>query len=344
MRPLRAEHHIFGLQSDGGMFTYSVDRRFDETHAKNPLNIWTLQRQVPALKSFLGLWGRGRLSTDPEVASGWLGDVFLRINSGNIPSKSELQKAAFLILSLSPGSYLAKLRSNAAEFADAMTPQYRHLLSMVDLSLPPRSELIFHACHPDVYLWIPPTPERPKKLIVCFGTRKNTLNAPRPLVHFELAKADIGILYVGHRPDHDVSKGLIGRDLKSTAALLLSITKQFGFEKLYGLGTSLGGYAALHYAPLMHFERVLNYSGMPIDHEQSVPRSSDRWLSEKNFPLDRILTVLSSSDNTDRRILDFYNGKGFKTPRDWVSFPSHGSLTSSILERKFQTQLSWLIE
>jgi len=344
MRPLHAEHHIFGLQSDGGMFTYSIDGRFGERRNKNPLNIWALQRQVPALKSFLGLWGLGRLSTDPEVASGWLGDVFERISSNKIPSKSELQKAAFLILSLSPSRYLEKLRSNAAVFAHAMTPHYRHLLSMVDLSLPPRSELIFHACHPDVYLWIPPKPERPKKLIVCFGTRNNTLNAPRPLIHFELAKADIGILYVGHRPEHDPSKGLIGRDLKSSAALLLSITKQFGFEKLYGLGTSLGGYAALHYAPLMGFERVLNYSGVAIDLEQPVPRSSDRWLSEKNFPLDRILTVLSNSDNTDRRILDFYQGKGFETPRDWVSSPSHGSLTSSILERKFQTQLSWLVQ
>jgi predicted esterase YcpF (UPF0227 family) len=336
-----AEHHIFGLQPNGGMFRYSVGgKAAAANHAPNPLTIWALKRQVPALDSFLGIWGKGRNTKSMQTAAGWLRGVFSRIAAGTLPPKAELQRAALLILTLAPASYMAKLQQHAAIFGATLTPQYRQLLPMIDLSLPPRSELIFHACHPDIYLWIPPGIERPKKLIVCFGTRKNTLNAPRPLVHFELAKTGVALIYVGHRPDHDPAKGLIGRDLQGSADLILTIAKEFGLTKLYGLGTSLGGYAALHYAPLLNFERVINYSGAPLNLQSEEAKQNTAWMHAEHYAHEKILTVLSKTDATDQKILAYYQKHGFETKWDWVSTQSHGSLTSSIVEGKFQRQIS----
>jgi hypothetical protein len=340
---LSAEHHIFGLQPNGGMFRYSVGGKGSAgNHTPNPLSIWALKRQVPALDSFLGIWGRGRITKNPQTAAGWLRSVFSRIAAGTLPPKAELQRAALLILTLAPASYMAKLQQHAAIFGSTLTPQYRQLLPMIDLSLPPRSELIFHACHPDIYLWIPPGLERPQKLIVCFGTRKNTLNAPRPLVHFELAKTGAALMYVGHRPDRDPAKGLIGRDLRASADLVLSIAKEFGLTKLYGLGTSLGGYAALHYAPLLNFEQVINYSGAPLNLQSEEAKQNTGWMRTEHYAHEKILTVLSKTDATDQKILAYYQKHGFKTKWDWVSTQSHGSLTSSVVEGKFQQQTAWL--
>jgi len=352
---LRAEHHIFGLQANGGTFRYSISRKGLGSQApksassqapnpsQNPMTIWGLKRQVPALDSFLGIWAKGRSTNNPQTAAGLLRSVFNRITAGNLPPKTELQKAALLILTLAPASYMAKLQKFAAIFGGTLTPQYRQLLPMLDLSIPARSELIFHACHPDIYLWIPPSLERPKKLIVCFGTRKNTLNAPRPLVHFELAKTGAGIMYVGHRPDRDPALGLIGRDLKTSAQLMLSIANEFGFTSLYGLGTSLGGYAALHYAPLLNFERVLNYSGAPLALDSEAAKNSLGWLNNEHFAHENVLTMLSKTDATDQKILAYYQKHGFETKWDWVTTQSHGSLTSSIVEGKFQQQIGWLL-
>lgn len=339
----RAEHHIYGLRPDGSMSTYSIGHARDLNSKPNPINIWALKRQVPALESFLDLWAKGRLKNGTECAKGWLDSIFKRIEEGSPVPKLELQRAATLILLLSPGSYLTRLRQHLAVFGPCLTAQYRALLLAIDLCAQPKTEMIFHGCHPDIYLWIPRTPERTSKVIVCFGTRKNTLNAPRPLVHFELMKIGVALMYVGHRLNTDPAEGLLGKSLESSADLLKAIGQQHGLQLFYGLGTSLGGYAALHYASRVPFERVLNYSGAPDSFCRSL-KLGETWLDRIDYPSEKVLTVFSACDPTDQKIELTYRAKGFQTHLQKVNASSHGSLTASIVEGRIQAQLRWLFD
>ncbi len=337
---MHAEHHLFGFQPDGKLLYYSFGAK--NTTFKPSLNIWRLKSAFPAFGIFLSLWSKQPRLMQPKTPQVQaVNAVFSDLSAGRPVKREQLQKIAFLLLSLGPGIFLKAMQSHLERFSEVLTPQYREVLRRVDLNLPPRSELLLHACNPDLYLWIPPGPVRPTRLLVCFGTKHNSLNAPRPIAHYELARLGVGLLYVGNRPHLDPGEGLPGLNLDASAEQISSIARSFGFTQLYGLGTSLGGYAACCYAKRLNFKRLLNFSGFKPDSKTPKPNTSEFFKLE-GYPLQHILSVLSKSDPTDQDILRSYELNGFVTPREWVESATHGSFSAAIIEGKLGIYMDWL--
>ncbi len=339
----QAGHHLVGIQPNGGMLYY----RIAQTTCMAPtadVNIWRLRQGFNGLKTYFDLWGRNprwvKTST-PEARS--LAAVFDAIEAGRPVDRSVLQKAAFLLLGLAPGQYIRKMQRHSDQFESTLTPQYRELLPKVDFSLPARSELLFHIINPELYVWVPPALEQPRRLLICFATKKNTFNMPRPIAHFILARLGIGIMYIGNRPQFDPSEGFMGRGIEHSARLIKKVANDLGFDKLYGLGTSLGGYAVCRYAAPLGLERVLNFSGSTIapNREVAIQRSLGRLV--KDYPYDRILSILSKTDPTDQKILNDYTVNGFDTPREWVDSAAHGTFSAAFIEGRLTGYLSWLL-
>lgn len=309
------------------------------------MNIWRLRQGFKGLKTFLDLWGRpprGNHAGPQEARE--VRAVFEAIEGKRQMDRAALQKAAFILLGLAPGQYMRKMQQHADKFAGVLTPQYRELLPKLDLSLPERSELLFHIVNPELYVWVPPGPAKPRQLLVCFATRKNTFNMPRPIAHYVLARLGVGIMYVGNRPQFDPSNGFLGQGIDASARLIKKVANDLGFDRLYGLGTSLGGYAVCHYAGPLGLERVLNFSGSRTG---SVSNDASAGAAEPisiDYPYDRILTVLSRTDPTDQEILKGYEAHGFDTPREWVDSAAHGTFSAAFIEGRLAGYLSWLLD
>lgn len=340
---MQAGHHLIGIQPNGGLLYY----RAAPTSCMKPsadVNIWRLRQGFNGLKTYFDLWGRkprwGRTASNEarEVHA-----VFEALDDGRTVERAALQKAAFLLLGLAPGQYIRKMQRHAGQFDSVLTPQYRELLPKVDFSLPARSELLFHIINPELYVWVPPGAEQPRRLLVCFATKKNTFNMPRPIAHFVLARLGVGLMYVGNRPQFDPSAGFLGRGIEHSAKLIRKVAGDLGFDQLYGLGTSLGGYAACRYAAPLGLERVLNFSGATISANPQMARERSLGRLVKDYPYDRILSVLSKADPTDQKILKDYEASGFDTPREWVDSAAHGTFSAAFIEDRLPAYLSWLL-
>ena len=340
---MQAGHHLIGIQPHGGLLYY----RIAESGCMQPsgdVNIWRLRQGFNGLKTYFDLWGRR--PQQGKTASNEAREIhalFAALDAGRAVERPALQKAAFLLLGLAPGQYIRMMQRHAASFDNALTPQYRELLPRVDFSLPPRSELLFHLINPELYVWVPPATEQPRRLLVCFATKKNTFNMPRPIAHYVLARLGIGLMYVGNRPQFDPSAGFLGRGIEYSAELIRKVASDLGFDLLYGLGTSLGGYAACRYAAPLEFRRVLNFSGATIAPTPEIARERSLGRLVKGYPRDRILSVLSKTDPTDQKILRDYEASGFDTPREWVDSTAHGTFSAAVIEGRLPGYLSWLL-
>lgn len=340
---MQAGHHLIGIQPHGGLLYY----RIAESGCMQPsgdVNIWRLRQGFSGLKTYFDLWGRR--PQQGKTASNEAREIhalFAALDAGRAVERPALQKAAFLLLGLAPGQYIRMMQRHAASFDNALTPQYRELLPRVDFSLPPRSELLFHLINPELYVWVPPATEQPRRLLVCFATKKNTFNMPRPIAHYVLARLGIGLMYVGNRPQFDPSAGFLGRGIGYSAGLIRKVASDLGFDLLYGLGTSLGGYAACRYAAPLEFRRVLNFSGATIAPTPEIARERSLGRLVKDYPRDRILSVLSKTDPTDQKILRDYEASGFDTPREWVDSTAHGTFSAAFIEGRLPGYLSWLL-
>lgn len=338
---MHAEHHIFGFQPNGKCVYYSFGGGGPDF--SRGLNIWGVKRSFPAFGAFLSLWSEKPRRIRPKTPQAQaVNAVFSSLSAGRPVSRDDLQKTAFLLLSLGPAIFLKAMQAHLDAFSSVLTPQYRELLHRIRLDLPARSELLLHSCNPDLYLWIPPAAIPPTRLIVCFGTKHNSLNAPRPIAHHELARLGVGLLYVGNRPNLDPGNGLPGLTLKASAEQIGSIARSFGFNRLYGLGTSLGGYAACRYANLLKFERLLNFSGFNPKPDAAASGSGD-YFGLQGYPRERILSILSRTDPTDQDILKGYDDNHFLTPREWVDSATHGSFSAALIEGKLGGYLDWLL-
>lgn len=340
---MHAGHHLFGIQPNGGLLYYRVA----DTACMQPseeMNIWRLRQGFRGLSTYFDLWGRqpdwnkGGTAEAREVRA-----VFAALKAGRTLDRPTLQKAAFILLGLGPGKHLRMMQQHAAVFGKHLTPQYRELLPKLDLTLPARSELMFHIINPELYVWVPPKLEQPRQLLICFATQKNTFNMPRPLAHFELARLGVGLMYVCNRPQFDPSEGFMGRGIESSALLMKKVANDLGFDRLYGLGISLGGYAACRYAAPLGLERVLNFSG--ASNAPSVIPAKQRSLGYhvKNYPHDQILSVLSKTDPTDQKIRADYKTSGFGTLQDDVDSAAHGTFSAAFIENKLSGYLAWLL-
>lgn len=354
VRALHAGHHIFWLQPDKKLVYFGLDPDRRPPVDAQRLTLWSLRHKFERLRLFLDLWGRplersATLQGRPEALA--LRLVLAQMaNPQEELARQALQRAAHLGMSTGVVQVLQRMQQHAAEFAPALTPQYASLLKAGDWSLPRRSELLLHGAQPDLYLWTPPralNQPMPRKLLVCFCTRSNTLNAPLPLAHTVLARRGAGILYVYNRAGKDPVQGLANWDFASTVTTIHRVAARFGFQQLYGLGTSLGGYAACSYAQALKLERVLNFSGHAgkaiAAATQGEPVAPNvQWMRECD--LGRIMTVLSRNDATDESIRVGYDANGFMTRRHWVDSATHGSFTAAWLEGRLNGYLDWLLE
>jgi hypothetical protein len=333
-------HYIFGVQPDRSINAYSVsDKRKDSGQS---VTIWQLKRIFKSFETYLHLSLRTKVEKKSLNADVALIHSVFELLEKNLPvNRIDLIKATIRIMTYAPAYYLKKMQDFSDVFLPLATPQYRALLKTVDFNIPFRDELIFHACYPDMYAWIPSVSKTPNKAIVIFLTRSNHLNMPRPIAHIILARFGVALIYIGNRPNMRPHEYLVGHNLSETAEVILNTASKLGLTELYGLGASYGGYKACRLAAPVRFKRVLNFSGAIGESAEVI--QGQKLDMAPHYPLDQILSVLSKSDPVDQKILQRYEEEGFVTKREMLDSASHGTFTSSFLERKMDSQIEWLL-
>lgn len=338
-----ATHHIAGIQPGKGLIRFSLGP--DVEQSPQGLNIWSMQQRFPYLNLYLDLWCRGLDQTKLGRPEGRLIRTVLNaLGRGEPVERKHLLQTMHALLRFAPGNCIREMQSLVNAFSGELPKQYEKILQKIDFSLNARDELLLNACSPDIYVWIPPDSPKPKRLLICFGTKSNTLNMPTAMAHYELSKLGIAIMYIGNRPKVDPGKGLPGMSFDASVKLIGRIAAEYGFDELYGLGTSLGGYVVCRYASALGLKRVINFSGYPGNYNQSDNSVFSRKTMAFDYPLENILTVLSKTDEMDQRIRNEYDSTGFTTERVWVDSPTHGSFSSAFLEEKLDGCLAWLLE
>jgi len=335
---MSSEHHLIGMNSDGSLLHYGISSR---PFSKPTFSIWELKKLFPGLITFFELWRQRSKPFDQPCLSNEAQHVLSTLASldqGKQCSRKDLLKASYFLLGLAPGVSFRRFQHHFQHFSALLTPQYRALVPKVDITLMARDELIFHQLNPEVYLWIPETQKKPEQLLLCFPTKLNSFNMPRSIAHHILGTLGIAILYIGNRPNQDPSQGFLGTGIDSSASLIKQVCSHFGFTKLYALGTSLGGYTASLYAPILGFERVLNFSGIvKLGDNPSIATIIE------DYPINNIRSILSRSDPTDLKIEAAYRACNFKSEVSWIDSQTHGTFTASFIEGSLNEHLSWLL-
>lgn len=329
----RPEHHLYWLQSAGGI-RYWSSARHPFTAKALDTNIWRLRASHSDLKQYLRLWAlRQPLGFDQLIQK-------IAANEGS-REPSNIERIIHRLFLLGASESLKVLQRHWEATRPTLTPQYQQLLKQMNFELDRHRELVFHTTNPDLYLYRA-NPEKKNSLLICFCTKSNTLNAPLPIAHIALQRMVGDILYVRNRTGVNPADGLAGRGLEQSARLIRAISDDFGYEELYGLGTSMGGYAACVYAEALGFNRVLNFSGAP-GLEATLP-VNQLPLGKRilHYPLDNILTVLSANDAIDKKILQHYREHQFNTKLTLVDSATHGSFTAALLEGKLPHLVAWL--
>ena len=334
-----SQHHIYRVNSDKIYDVFSFNSPINDSRKLNRLNIWQLMKGNRSFRVYWDLWRHENRDRPPYTNAGRSLISFLSVLEKGLEVKRlVLSKGLIFILSTSVGFYLKKLQTFFLEFEPLLTAQYKSIIRSMNFDLDKHDELIFHLCDFDCYVWVPAKTQYARKLLVIFLTKDNTLNMPLPIAHYILAKLGIALMYVdgkkNKRPDHF----LAGRELHESAELILAISKDLGFEKLYGLGVSSGGFRVCKIAKLLGFKRVLNFSGAKRN------KISETLLSMRsNFPQDRILSVLSKTDEGDKLIKTFYDQDNFNTKTEFLSSNSHGTFSAAYVEKKLPQYFNWLL-
>ena len=337
-KPETAGHHLFWVQGPQNIRHYGYGAGGEAIPADGGLDIFQLRARFKPLVTALDLWVRGRpfesLPGCPEARG--LRQLLAQVDQGASFDVLEARKRLHLLFMQGSGEFFRAVRALEPRLTQALTPAYRQLVHAIDLTLPKRHELVFQSAAPDMYLWLPPAAPW-QTMLVCFTTNAYTLNVTLPLIHFELARLNLPLLYVKTPAQHP-AKGLKGIGLDQTASLIQWVMRRFGIQRANALGTSVGGYLACLMAPRMGFERILNFSGTT---GQSIPGHTI-WSIDPAYDRDRILTVFSSTDPVDQRLLKEYQAGGFQTPLQFVSSPMHGTLTAAVIEQKHPELFRWV--
>lgn len=291
-------------------------------------------RSLPDLAVYFDLWGRPIESKLGTEHGRLVRAVLQDLKNGKVVTRKHLLQTSYTLLRLAPNRGLKEMQANLESFSSAVPPQYMDMLTKIRFSGARKDELVLNACNPDIYTWRPAN-SITREAIVCFCTSKNTLNMPRPIAHQILSKLGVGLIYVGNRPTQNPSNGLIHHSLEESAELIKGAAKAHGFTNLHGLGASLGGYLACLYAPYLDLQRVLNFSGYPNQHNDQMPVGT--------FDSEKIMTVLSRTGATDKKILANYRRDRFITPIEWVESESHGSFSTAFIEGRLDNVLAWLL-
>ena len=337
MSSLRPEHQIFWIKPGGQLAFWGLRAASSIGTQAKTNTVSALAKKYPRFELYLRLWaGHPRGTAAAFMRRLPLADPAL--------DRRAIDRAVIELVTLGAGQSLRFLQTNWNAIRSSLTPQYQELIRGVDFSIPARNELIFHCTEPDLYLYRSvQSTHLERSLLVCFCTKKNTLNAPLPIAHIALQRRVSDILYVRNRNGANPADGLGGLNFEETASMLNQlIRKQLGYQKVFGLGTSVGGYAACIYAAPLGFEGVLNFSGAPGLEAQNELNRQPLGLRVKDYPLKKILSVLSARDPTDQKILQRYRESGFDTKLTLVDSATHGSFTAALLEGKLGGIVGWL--
>lgn len=101
------------------------------------------------------------------------------------------------------------------------------------------------------------------KVLLCFCACQGTLGLPVNLIHQWLGRSPASLVYIKDLRDHWGACGFpsLGPDRPSAVAAFRRIADQVGGKRIYTLGVSHGGYAALHYGLQLEAVAVLNLAG-----------------------------------------------------------------------------------
>jgi hypothetical protein len=344
-----AGHHLFWSTGKGKLLHYRVRGRNGQVPATREVSVWSLRKRFPLFVQWL-LLARSMRTGTPHPRASKLAiaalDAIDEDRRGETEAKLPLEsrRSLFGMLMLGPQRAIARMAERLQTVGSALTPNYRKMLSVLSPAFRESADLTFLTCRPNVYLWLPPGSEDETRVLVCFCTSSNSLNAPLPVAHAALAARGVPICYVFNRKGRFAHKGLPGMDADLSARAIGHLLDRLGLPERYGLGTSLGGYTACRYATGLGLRRLLNFSGWPDKGSESYTDLECMNKALGTFPLDGILTVLSSTDANDKSIADSYDKGGFVTQRVLLDTPTHGSLLGAIIEDRLDGLLDWLLE
>lgn len=349
-RAPRSGHHLFWSTGRGKLLHYRASGRNVDLPATRDISIWSLRRRFPALVQWLLLeralrtgFHSQRIST---LALAALQALAAHRSGEGAGSRLPLEwrRPLFGILMLGPQRGLAHMARQLPALGGILTPNYRTILSLLATTFDDTADLTLLTCKPNVYLWLPPGSENSTRVLVCFCTSSNSLNAPLPVAHAALATRGIPICYVFNRRNYYAYRGLPGLDTEQSGRVINRLLDRLGFSERFGLGTSLGGYTVCRYASAIGLRRVLNFSGWPDKGGAFYTDIDCMSKALGAFPKEQVLTVLSATDPNDQSIRRSYDDGPFVTPRVFLETPTHGSLLAAIIEGRLDGLLDWLLE
>jgi pimeloyl-ACP methyl ester carboxylesterase len=100
-------------------------------------------------------------------------------------------------------------------------------------------------------------------VLLCFCAREGTLGFPLNFVHEWLGRLPVSLIYIKDFRDLYGALGYtaLGHDRASSVVALRQLARDLGGKRIYALGVSLGGYAALYYGLQVGAEAVLSLCG-----------------------------------------------------------------------------------
>jgi len=121
-------------------------------------------------------------------------------------------------------------------------------------------------------------------VLLCFCACQGTLGLPVNLMHQWLGRCPVSLVYIKDLRDRWGGCGFpsLGPDRDAAIAGLRRIARQLGGKRIYTLGVSHGGYAALYYGLRLDAAAVLNLAGatdLTLDFVESVGPVHQEYLN-----------------------------------------------------------------
>ena len=302
-------------------------------------NIFQLSAQFKNFKAYLDMWHdfENRKFFRTNVCK-FLSQIFLDLENNKKVDDRLIGELTLVLLHAGAAGTMKKMQKYLDHFFSYLPPFYRQVIAAMNFEIDPMEELIFHACRPDIYLWMPRKTKSQKKLLIVYLTKTNTLNMPLPFAHIILSKLGLNILYIFNKPNKPNDAFVANFSYDKTIKIIQTLCQKYGFKEIFGTGASLGGYKITQMAADLNMKRVLNFSGN-IFHNKSSKVDMGA-----GFDCNKILSILSLNNKTDIAIAEAYKKNNFKTLVDYANIDTHGSFTASFLENKLDLYLDWLIK
>lgn len=329
-------HHLCTYLTQDQTVRYSQSSKY--IHRANTTNIFELINQSSNFRIYLDMWNNFETrkvfrTKECKILTG----LYSILEKKQKVNDKLLRVFASILMHAGASGPMRQMQKYFDQFSAFVPPMYREVIPAMNFDVEKREELIFHNCRPDTYLWSHPQTEYPKKVILVYLTKSNSLNMPLPFAHMVLSKYKLNILYIFNRPKKKDDLYVGEFKIKQSVKVIEELLRQFDFNEVFGIGASLGGYKLCQLAAALNITRILNFSGN-IFHDKSTRKNMAPNYNHRN-----ILSILSSTNDLDIKIARAYKEHGFKCLIDYIDYETHGSFTASFLEHKLDHYLDWLI-